>query len=91
TKIPKNSIKIPVSGGKSYSPDFAYVIKQRDGKKRLYFVVETKDSEEIQLREEEKMKIRHAEKLFGETFKVKFKKQLRNKDILNIIKEILQE
>ena len=26
TKIPKNSIKIPVAGGKSYSPDFAYVI-----------------------------------------------------------------
>ncbi|HPW67255.1 MAG TPA: type III restriction-modification system endonuclease, partial [Salinivirgaceae bacterium] len=25
TKIPKNSIKIPVAGGKSYSPDFAYV------------------------------------------------------------------
>ncbi|TWY24946.1 type III restriction-modification system endonuclease, partial [Serratia marcescens] len=26
TKIPKNSIKIPVAGGYTYSPDFAYVV-----------------------------------------------------------------
>jgi len=30
TKIPKNSIKIPIIGGKSYSPDFAYVLKFED-------------------------------------------------------------
>ena len=89
TKIPKNSIKIPVSGGKSYSPDFAYVIKQRDGKKRLYFVVETKDSDESQLRGEELAKIRHAEKLFGDTFKITFKTQMRNRDIIQLIEGIL--
>ncbi|WP_327786763.1 hypothetical protein [Vibrio anguillarum] len=31
TKIPQNSIKIPVSGGYSYSPDFAYVVKTSKG------------------------------------------------------------
>ncbi|WP_211278884.1 hypothetical protein, partial [Moraxella equi] len=25
TKIPKNAIKIPVAGGATYSPDFAYI------------------------------------------------------------------
>ena len=30
TKIPKNSIKIPVAGGLSYAPDFAYVLKYKD-------------------------------------------------------------
>ncbi|WP_236733524.1 hypothetical protein [Aliivibrio fischeri] len=31
TKIPKNSIKIPVADGGTYSPDFAYVIKTKQG------------------------------------------------------------
>ena len=43
TKIPKNSIKIPVAGGASYSPDFAYVLDFNDGNKQLHFIVETKD------------------------------------------------
>ena len=43
TKIPKNSIKIPVAGGKSYSPDFAYVLKFKDGEQKLHFIVETKN------------------------------------------------
>ena len=30
-KIPKNSIKIPVAVGKSYTPDFAYILKFKDG------------------------------------------------------------
>ena len=29
TKIPKNSIKIPVAGGGTYSPDFAYIINKK--------------------------------------------------------------
>ncbi|MDW2095616.1 type III restriction-modification system endonuclease, partial [Vibrio sp. 1866] len=31
TKIPKNSIKIPVAGGYTYSPDFTYVVKTSEG------------------------------------------------------------
>jgi len=59
TKIPKNSIKIPVAGGGTYSPDFAYVIKSKDGKKKLHLIVETKDKGERDLFDDEKQKIEH--------------------------------
>ena len=91
SKIPKNSIKIPVSGGKSYSPDFAYVLNYEDKSKKLYFVVETKNTAEESLRNEEKQKIRHAEKFFGDTIKIKFRKQFSNKKIENLIREIIVE
>ena len=41
TKIPKNSIKIPVAGGGTYSPDFAYIVKTKSGEV-LNFVIEAK-------------------------------------------------
>lgn len=91
SKIPKNSIKIPVAGGKSYSPDFAYVLNYEDKSKKLYFVVETKNTTEESLRDEEKQKIRHAEKFFGDTIQIKFRKQFSNKKIENLIREILVE
>lgn len=91
TKIPKNSIKIPVAGGKSYSPDFAYVLNLKDGKKKLHFIVETKDvaGDDI-LRKEEIYKIKHAEKFFGESVKIVFKTQFSNDKIVDTIKEIIQ-
>ena len=88
SKIPKNSIKIPVAGGKSYSPDFAYVLNFKDNSKKLYFVVETKNTNEESLRNEEKQKIRHAEKFFGDTIRIKFKTQFSNRKIEELIKEI---
>lgn len=89
TKIPKNSIKIPVAGGKTYSPDFAYVLKFKDGKQKLNFIVETKDvGSDDALREEEKAKIKHAEKFFGGQVKIKFRKQFSNNKIVDLIKEI---
>jgi type III restriction enzyme len=91
SKIPKNSIKIPVAGGKSYSPDFAYVLNYDDKSKKLYFVVETKNTTVESLRNEEKQKIRHAEKFFGDTIKIKFRKQFSNKKIENLIREIIVE
>jgi type III restriction enzyme len=91
SKIPKNSIKIPVAGGKSYSPDFAYVLNYEDKSKKLYFVVETKNTTEESLRNEEKQKIRHAEKFFGDTIKIKFRKQFSNKKIEDLIREIIVE
>lgn len=90
TKIPKNSIKIPVAGGKSYSPDFAYVIKLRNGEQKLHFVVETKNyPNQSGLNEEEKAKIKHAEKFFGGNVKIKFKTQFSNNQIIDLIKEIV--
>jgi type III restriction enzyme len=87
-KIPKNSIKIPVAGGKSYSPDFAYVLNFENGKKKLYFIVETKNTDEQSLRNEEMQKIKHAEKFFGDTIKIEFKTQFNNNKIANLINEI---
>ena len=89
TKIPKNSIKIPVAGGKTYSPDFAYVLKFKDGKQKLNFIVETKDvGSDDGLREEEKAKIKHAEKFFDGQVKIEFKTQFTNNKIVDLIKEI---
>lgn len=89
TKIPKNSIKIPVAGGASYSPDFAYVLEFTGGEKQLHFIVETKDvAGDNQLRDEEKQKIKHAEILFNGAVKVSFKTQFSNTKITELIKEV---
>lgn len=90
TKIPKNSIKIPVAGGKSYSPDFAYVLKFKDGEQKLHFIVETKNvNSEEGLRDEEKYKIKHAEKFFDGKVKIEFRTQFSNNKIVDLIKEII--
>lgn len=89
TKIPKNSIKIPVAGGKSYSPDFAYVLKFKDGEQKLNFIVETKDVNSKEgLRDEEKFKIKHAEKFFDGKVKIEFRTQFSNNKIVDLIKEL---
>lgn len=90
TKIPKNSIKIPVAGGKSYSPDFAYVLKYGDGAQKLHFIVEAKNMGHKEgLREEEKFKIKHAEKFFNGQVKIEFKTQFSNHKIVDLINEIM--
>lgn len=90
TKIPKNSIKIPVAGGKSYSPDFAYVLKCNDGKQKLHFIIETKNvNGENSLREEENQKILHAQTFFGDAVKIEFRTQFNNKKITELIHEIV--
>ena len=92
TKIPKNSIKIPVAGGKSYSPDFAYVLKFKDGEQKLHFIVETKNvKSEEGLRDEEKYKIKHAEKFFAGKVKIEFCTQFSNNKIVDLIKEIAMD
>jgi type III restriction enzyme len=89
TKIPKNSIKIPVAGGKSYSPDFAYVLKFKDGEQKINFIVETKDvNSKDGLRDEEKFKIKHAEKFFDGKVKIEFRTQFSNNKMVDLIKEI---
>ena len=86
TKIPKNSIQIPVAGGKSYSPDFAYVLNLGNNEQKIYFIVETKNTEESNLRDEEKYKIKHAEKFFENQIKIKFTTQFKKKEITDLIK-----
>ncbi len=91
TKIPKNSIKIPVAGGKSYSPDFAYVIKYENGKQKLNFIIETKNHEgNRNLTEEEKQKIKHAEKFFEGKINIKFTTQFSNDKIVDLISKVIK-
>ncbi len=92
TKIPKNSIRIPVAGGGTYSPDFAYVVEYDNGQKTLNLIVETKDTDKRSLRDEEKQKIKHAEALFNSFqhgFKVSFESQFKTDAIKEIIKSAL--
>ncbi len=90
TKIPKNSIKIPVAGGGTYSPDFAYIINKRDGKSRLNFIIETKNRPKSELALSERQKIRHAQELFSNNdFDVRFETQFESDKILEIIKRYL--
>lgn len=89
-KIPKNSIKIPVVGGFSYSPDFAYVVKDNQDKQSLNLIVETKNKEQRDLFINENQKIKHAEQFFNNiksNIKVKFKTQIANQKIIDIIKQ----
>ncbi|MEY6002746.1 type III restriction-modification system endonuclease, partial [Salmonella enterica subsp. enterica serovar Corvallis] len=89
TKIPKNSIKIPVAGGYTYSPDFAYVVKTTSGD-YLNFIIETKNVDgKDGLRLEEQRKIAHAQALFNQiskTIKVEFMTQFANDEIYELIK-----
>ena len=90
TKLPKSSIRIPLVGGHTYSPDFAYVVKNLDGKTALNLVVETKDKTEFGLSGDEEKRIQHAEAFFNQMdspITVHFKKQLHNKQIVALIKE----
>ncbi|WP_245959258.1 type III restriction-modification system endonuclease [Psittacicella gerlachiana] len=91
TKIPKNSIKIPVAGGGTYSPDFAYVVKTSSGD-ILNFIIETKGvSDDGSLRVEEKKKIEHAERLFEKVStetKVIFTTQFQGDKIAKILKAV---
>lgn len=90
TKIPKSSIRIPVAGGRSYSPDFAYVVKLKDGEQKLHLIVETKDTAGSDvLRDEEKFKIKHAEKFFEGKVKIEFRTQFSNNKMVELIGKIV--
>lgn len=92
-KIPKSSIAIPTIVGETYSPDFMYVVKRKDGTKELNIVVETKLVEKKSaLRGTEDVKIKCAEAFFKQLtidgYTVSFHTQLSNKKIKQIIEEV---
>lgn len=65
-KIPKRTMQIPFIDGSTYSPDFMYVIKDKEGKPTINLVVESKGVKKKQdLRGTEDHKIEAANKLFG--------------------------
>ncbi|BEG57693.1 Type III restriction enzyme Res [Helicobacter sp. NHP21005] len=82
SKIPKNSLKIPMSGGGTYSPDFVYVLENGRG-----FVVETKGKQERALMADEAQKIAHARKFFKEVLGVEFVLQDEQKGPLELLKK----
>jgi len=85
TKIPKNSICIPVAGGETYSQDFAYIVKNKDGTQALNPIIETEDKQKRALFKDEEKKIKHAEILFNSLSsdtKVEFKLSLKMKKYL---------
>lgn len=93
-KIPRSSIAIPTITGGMYSPDFMYVVRKANGEKELNIVVETKDVEGKEvLRGNEDVKIKCAELFFKtlskEGYTVHFYSQIRNKQMAQIIKEVL--
>ncbi|WOE42081.1 type III restriction-modification system endonuclease [Acinetobacter chinensis] len=93
TKIPKNSIRIPIAGGGTYSPDFAYIVEFESGKKTLNLLIETKDKASYTLSEEEQRKIKHAELLFKnvrDDVEVVFKTQFESEKIVDIIKQAIR-
>lgn len=95
-KIPRSSIAIPTITGGTYSPDFMYVVKRADGDKELNIVVETKDVEnKTSLRGTEEAKIQCARVFFDmlskDGYTVHFRDQLGNKQMLQIISELLND
>ncbi len=93
-KIPKNSIAIPTITGQTYSPDFMYIVKKKDGSKTLNIIVETKDVEnQSTLRKTEEVKISCAKVFFKQLtidgYSVEFHEQLNNKKIKQIVDEVL--
>ena len=93
-KIPRSSIAIPTITGGMYSPDFMYVVKHINGKKELNIVVETKDVEnKTELRGNEKTKIDCARVFFdmltADGYTVHFRDQLGNKQMAQIISEVM--
>ena len=94
-KIPRSSIAIPTITGSMYSPDFMYVVKKASGEKELNIVVETKDVEgKDVLRGTEAAKIECARVFFEilskEGYTVHFRDQINNKQMAQIINEVLQ-
>lgn len=93
-KIPRRSIRIPVFWGETYSPDFMYVLKKKDGTMQMNLIVETKDvAADDDLRGTEDKKILCAEKFFeqlqSEGINVKFEKQTKKDNIVAMIKKIV--
>lgn len=94
-KIPRASIAIPTITGGMYSPDFMYVVKHKNGHKELNIIVETKDVEnKTDLRGTEKAKIECAKVFFNmltaDGYTVHFRDQLGNKQMAQIINEIIE-
>lgn len=95
-KIPRSSIAIPTITGGMYSPDFMYIVKKSTGEKELNIVIETKDVEnKNNIRGTERANLKCARVFFDilsqDGYKVHFRDQLNNRQMAQIINEVLGE
>lgn len=95
-KIPRRSIRIPLHFGGTTSPDFMYVLKTKDGKLSLNFIIETKDYDvKSDLREAENRRIEAVQKFFdsiddtNQDINVKFAPQLKRDGIQEMLENVL--
>lgn len=95
-KIPRRSIRIPLYFGGTTSPDFMYVLKTKDGKLSLNFIIETKDYDvKSDLREAENRRIEAVQKFFdsiddtNQDINVKFAPQLKRDGIQEMLENVL--
>lgn len=92
-KIPKSSIRIPLVGGGTYSPDFMYVVKRDNDIREINLVIETKDYEtEDKIPLDQRFEINCAREFFNrlqeDNYNVQYKIQLRTTQMLDIIKNL---
>ena len=89
-KLPK--VSIPTPHGKSYSPDFGYVIEGQNAEE-LYLVVETKGYDSVgDIDMKEQLKIKSAEKFFEQLkvlkgIDVSFKTKINSDELLSMIEK----
>lgn len=93
-KIPRSSVAIPTIVGETYSPDFMYVVKKKDGTKELNVIIETKMVENKSvLRGVEDAKINCAKVFFEQLkvdgYQVSFYTQLNNKKVKHILEDVM--
>jgi type III restriction enzyme len=92
-KIPARSIRIPLIGGGTYSPDFMYIVKKNNDVKEINLVIETKDYEtEDKIPSDQRFEINCAREFFNklnnDNYNVKYKVQLRTSQMIDIIKNL---
>ena len=91
-KLPR--VNIPTAHGRSYNPDFGYVIEE-DGAKELYFIVETKGYDTFDaIGKKEQLKIKSAEAFFKalqeKGINVRYETKLNSPTLSHMISDILK-
>ena len=93
-KLPKINIPTPY---KNYNPDFAYLIKEPDGRK-LYLVVETKGYEmEAEIPTDESRKIKYGQKFFEKLneerpdINVVYKTRINHENLYKLLRSVIDD
>lgn len=96
-KIPRRSIRIPLYFGGTTSPDFMYVLKTKDGKLSLNFIIETKDYNSMkEVSDIEELRFKSAQEFFNsirednQNIQITFSPQLKRDGIQEMLENILR-